>query len=186
MFLRSREHSTDSDEALFARLHASEQAPLEDLWQRYAHLVFGVAMKYLKEPEQAKDVVMEIFTELPALAAKHQVQAFRPWLHSVVRNRCLMILRRSDGPLPLNPGPYAAEEQQEETLRREADLRSLEKAIGQLPEGQSTCIRLFYLEGRSYRQVADATGFNVEQVRSHLQNGRRNLRNILERHGIRP
>jgi RNA polymerase sigma factor (sigma-70 family) len=186
MFLRSRETSTESDEALFARLHAGGHAALEALWQRYAHLVFGVAMKYLKEPERAKDLVMETFAELPVLSAKHRVQAFRPWLHSVVRNRCLMALRKKGLQQPSYRLPSDGEPQVDESILREASLSALEAAMEQLPQGQSACIRLFHLEGHCYQQVAEATGFSVEQVRSHLQNGRRNLRNILERHGIRP
>lgn len=160
--------------------HGNKEA-LGELWDRYAHLLFGVAMKYLKQTEAAKDQVLELFTDLPALLAKQEVRAFRPWVHAVLRNRCLMVLRRSDPRPDPNVEPAAVET--DDTVLREASLDALEQAIAQLPEGQATCIRQFHLERNSYQQVARRTGLPVEQVRSHLQNGRRNLRIILERHG---
>lgn len=184
MFLRRRDTDRLSDEDLLAQLRAGRRRAWAPLWDRYAHLLFGTAMKYVQDTEQAKDLVMELFADLPALAAKHEVTAFRPWVHAVMRNRCLMLLRKADPHTALRAEPAAeGPDTAGEALLHEASLEALEAAIGQLPAGQATCIRLFYLERKSYREVAGASGFPVEQVRSHLQNGRRNLRIILERHG---
>lgn len=183
MFIRRRDTDRLSDEDLLAQLRAGRRRALAPLWDRYAHLLFGTAMKYLKDTERAKDLVMELYADLPTLAAKHEVKAFRPWVHTVVRNRCLMELRKKDPHVELAADPVAETDGPDEVALREASLQALEAALGQLPAGQATCIRLFYLERKSYAQVAQASGFPVEQVRSHLQNGRRNLRIILERHG---
>lgn len=182
MFLRRTPTLQPSDEELAARLRSGDRPPAGLLWDRYAHLLFGVAMKYLRDGEAAKDLVMELFEELPALLAKHDVRAFRPWVHAVARNRCLMALRKKDPSVALNTHHPAAPENQDAVLH-EATLQALEAAISSLPEGQQRCIRAFYLERNSYQQVAGRTGFSVGQVRSHLQNGRRNLRNILQHHG---
>lgn len=182
MFLRSPKTTNLTDEDLVARLNAGGRSALGVLWDRYAHLLFGVAMKYLKHAEASKDEVMGLFAELPALLGKHEVKRFRPWIHTVMRNRCLMALRKHDPEVSLVVEP-AQEETNDEAALHEASLQALETAIGQLPEGQASCIRLFYLERNSYDQVAARTGLPVGQVRSNLQNGRRNLRIILERHG---
>ncbi|MBS1546230.1 MAG: sigma-70 family RNA polymerase sigma factor [Bacteroidetes bacterium] len=182
MFLRRIPTQQPSDEALAASLRAGDRSAAGLLWDRYAHLLFGVAMKYLKNPEQAKDLVMELFADLPALSGRHEVKAFRPWIHTVVRNRCLMVLRKHDPHAVLDPQRIPAELQETDALD-EGSLQALEAAIGRLPEAQQQCIRLFHLERQSYRQVAARTGFTGEQVRSHLQNGRRNLRNMLDPHG---
>jgi RNA polymerase sigma-70 factor (ECF subfamily) len=183
MFLRRPSITPLSDEALIAHLAKGDGPLLGVLWDRYAHLLFGVAMKYLKDVEAAKDLVMGLFEELPGLLAKQEVIAFRPWVHAVMRNCCLMALRKAE-PGKMPEERLAAEEDGDHLLK-EASLQALEAAIKALPEGQQVCIQQFYLERNSYRQVAQRTGMPVEQVRSHLQNGRRNLRHILTGHGTK-
>lgn len=187
MFLRRSHIERASDEDLVTLLRNGDQASLGYLWDRYAHLLFGVGMKYLKDNERSKDVVVELFADLPDLLKKHSVQRFRPWLHAVTRNRCLLALRneRPTTALPDDLLRTTEQEDLESAILHEAELQQLEQAIDQLGEGQRICIRLFYLERHSYQHVADVTGSSVEQVRSHLQNGRRNLRLILERHADR-
>lgn len=184
MFVQNATTDARSDEELFAALRSGDRKALAPLWERYAYLLYGVAMKYLKNTDRAKDQVMETFADLPALAAKHEVRAFRPWIHQVVRNRCLMALRRKDPHVALHAEPEAPSDELGERALREASLQALEEAILQLSAGQADCIRLFHLHGKSYRQVAEQTGFTVERVRSHLQNGRRLLRIILEQDDI--
>lgn len=183
MFLRRKAIDPLTDEDLIARIHAGDQASLGVLWDRYAHLLFGVGMKYLKDTERSKDQVLELFTTLPDLLAKHAVKNFRSWVHTVMRNRCLMELRGYDRSKGLE-GPLADEPEEltHEAALHEATLQQLERAIDGLKEGQRECIRLFYLQRMSYMQVAERTGLDLEQVRSNLQNGRRNLRIHLERH----
>ncbi|MFT3884841.1 MAG: sigma-70 family RNA polymerase sigma factor [Flavobacteriales bacterium] len=183
MFLRRTPSAASSDEDLVQRLRGGHQASLAALWDRYAHLLFGVGMKYLKNTERSKDVVLELFAALPDLLARTDVRSFRPWVHTVMRNRCLMALRKHDPEVHVDeallpePGTDA-----EDALLHETSLQRLEAAIGRLKDGQRTCIRLFYLERLSYQEVAARTGLDVEHVRSHLQNGRRNLRLMLEEH----
>jgi RNA polymerase sigma-70 factor (ECF subfamily) len=185
MFLRHDASDRLNDEDLVQRLRGGYGSSLGVLWDRYAHLLFGVAMKYLKNIEASKDAVMELFAELPTLLMKHEVKSFRPWLHTVMRNRCLMILRKTDPHASIDPARVEQEAPSDEAALHEASLQALDAALVKLPEGQERCIRLFYLERKSYQQVAERTGIPVEQVRSHLQNGRRNLRNLLDHHGER-
>lgn len=185
MFLRSRRTLPMGDEDLLAQLRKGDLGALGVLWDRYAHLLLGVALKYLKDGERSKDAVVQLFADLPGLLARHRVERFRPWVHAVMRNRCLLLLRDERRGIALQEDLVVAEDPGEGEARilHEADLQRLASAITQLHEMQRTCITLFHLERLSYQQVADRTGLSVEHVRSHLQNGRRNLRIILERHG---
>jgi RNA polymerase sigma factor (sigma-70 family) len=183
MFLRRKAIDPLTDEDLTARIRAGDQASLGVLWDRYAHLLFGVGMKYLKDTERSKDSVLDLFTTLPGLLEKHEVKHFRSWVHTVMRNRCLMELRGSERGAALEPALVADDvELAHETALHEATLQQLERAIETLKDGQRECIRLFYLQRMSYAQVSERTGLDLEQVRSNLQNGRRNLRIQLERH----
>jgi len=185
MFLRRKANSSETDEDLVLRIRGGDRSSLGVLWDRYAHLLFGVGMKYLKDPERSKDTVVDLFEALPGLLARHPVRTFRPWVHAVMRNRCLMALRGAARTAPFDEavGHDLPDDEGDDVVLHEATLQRLEAAIDALKEDQRTCIRLFHLEHLSYQQVSERTGLDVEQVRSHLQNGRRNLRLQLERHG---
>ncbi len=177
MFLRRNHSATLSDEDLVLRIRSGHQASLAALWDRYAQLLFGVAMKYLKDVEQGKDAVLDVFTELPARLAKHEVRLFRPWVHTVMRNHCLMLMRRAGREVPLDlQAEQGVEPWDVEVRSLEVELQVLEAAIAGLDADQRRCIRLFHLEHLSYKRIAEQLDMPVDQVRSHLQNGRRNLR----------
>ncbi|MBP6313433.1 MAG: sigma-70 family RNA polymerase sigma factor [Flavobacteriales bacterium] len=183
-------HRTDtdpsSDEELVALLRQGHQPALGILWDRYAHLLFGVGIKYLKNTDQAKDLVADLFATLASLVSKHDIQRFRPWLHTVMRNKCLMLLRKQEHSSAFLNGTWNGTDhnEQDDAILHECTLQRLETAITELKEEQRQCIELFYLKKQSYQQVAERTQQDVQQVRSHLQNGRRNLRLILERSGV--
>lgn len=178
MFLRRKAIQQASDEDLVQLLRKGDRASLGYLWDRYAHLLFGTAMKYLKDVERSKDEVAGLFEQLPDLLRKHPVERFRPWVHTVMRNRCLMSLRKEQPVIGLNNDPGNSEDHDAiaDKVLHEATLERLELAIAQLNEQQRTCIQLFYLQRHSYQEVARLTGMDLEQVRSNLQNGRRNLK----------
>jgi RNA polymerase sigma-70 factor (ECF subfamily) len=179
MFLRRRTRVDRSDEELVLLLREGHRSALSDLWDRYAELLYGVGMKYLRDPERSKDEVVELFAGLHDLLRRHRVERFRPWIHTVMRNRCLQLLRR-EGSRPVEE-LEPVEGSLEEAVLREASLERLERAIRALGTEQQRCIILFHLEEKSYAEVSALTGLPVESVRSHLQNGRRNLRLILQR-----
>lgn len=183
MFLRRKAITDRSDHDLVLLLRKGHQVALGQLWDRYAHLLYGVGMKYLRDPERSKDEVVELFAGLTELVKKHEVQNFRPWIHTVMRNRCLQVLRSSkpNAALPDVDLRSTVTEDTEEGLLHEATLQQLEIAIAQLVPEQRSCIELFHLQRFSYQQVTERTGFSLEQVRSHLQNGRRNLKIIMQR-----
>ena len=184
MFLRRKTDPSASDEQLVLALRDGHQSALGHLWDRYAHLLLGVGMKYLKDTEQARDTVVELFAALPDLLKKHDVERFRPWVHTVMRNRCLLVLRNAKHAVavPQELLQETSADDADAALLHERTLQQLERAIEHLNDVQRTCIRLFHLERQSYQETAQRTGLNVEQVRSHLQNGRRNLRIILTQH----
>lgn len=161
-----------------------------ELFKRYLHLVYGVCMKYLENTEDSKDATEEIFIKLLVDLKKHEVAHFRGWLHQVAKNYCLMQFRKDKTRIEKRP------ELQEELVafmewdvnlhldnepNKEGQLLGVETAISQLPPDQRTCIELFYLKEQSYQQVMEATGFDFKQVKSFIQNGKRNLKNIINR-----
>lgn len=179
-----------SDADLLARYRKTRQPQhLLPLYQRYAELIYGWCLRYLGTPERAEDAGAEIFPILLTKAAEHEVANFRAWLQTLVRNHCLMQLRKEKrDPLQLSTEPLmqmGVMKHHEGALQDggpTADTRPLYHCLKQLREEQRQCIRLFYLrEGESYRSIAERLNLSVGQVRSHLQNGRRNLKICLDR-----
>ena len=59
------------------------------LLKRYTMLLFGVCMKYLKDEEEAKDTVQQIFLKVIIELSKYKVEFFKSWLYMIAKNFCL-------------------------------------------------------------------------------------------------
>ena len=158
---------------------------LSRLYQRYMDLVFGVCLKYFKEPERSKDAVMEIYLELCRKLPLHEVGNFKGWLHVLARNYCLMQLRspRNLKTTEFNPAFMQSGvnvHPDDEQLGKEENLSKLEECIKTLPDEQKKSIELFYLQNKCYNEIAAITGYEWNKVRSFIQNGRRNLKLCME------
>jgi RNA polymerase sigma-70 factor (ECF subfamily) len=159
------------------------------LLKRYSLLVFGVCMKYLKNSTDAKDATQQVFEKAILEAQKYDIPYFKSWIYSVARNHCLMQLRSAstkprildEYPEDLTSDAVSDHEITLNALSIENEESSLLHAIDELSKEQSACIRLFYLKKLSYQEIQKTTGFNFHQVKSYIQNGKRNLRIILEK-----
>ncbi len=156
------------------------------LLQRYTLLLLGVCMKYLKNEEDAKDSVQQIFLKTITELQKYKVGYFKSWLYMVAKNYCLMKLRDRQGKIPveLTDGMAIEEQQMEERnamLEKDTTLSLIEEGLLELNEEQKQCVTLFYLQKNTYNQIVDRTGYSLLQVKSFIQNGKRNLKHIVER-----
>lgn len=184
-FIRNISHSTLTDKELVVLYKESgDMAVLGELFQRYMDLIYGVCLKYYKEPETAKDSVMLIFEELVTKLRKHEVDNFKGWLHQLAKNHCLMQLRT---PRNLKTVEFKTELVQSEdnvhlngVLEKEENFKKLEYCLGTLAAQQQEAIKLFYLDGKCYNEITEITGQDWNQVRSLIQNGRRNLKICME------
>ncbi|HQZ50698.1 MAG: sigma-70 family RNA polymerase sigma factor [Chitinophagaceae bacterium] len=184
-FLKNISHNSLSDKELVALYKESgDMAILGELYQRYMELVYGVCLKYYKDPETAKDSVMQIFEELVPKLRKHEVENFKPWLHQVAKNHCLMQLRT---PKNMKTVEFKYELVQSEdnvhlngVLEKEENFKKLEFCLGTLTNEQRETVKLFYLDGKCYNEIVEITGLEWNQVRSFIQNGRRNLKLCME------
>jgi RNA polymerase sigma-70 factor (ECF subfamily) len=156
---------------------------LGKLYQKYMPLVFGLCLKYFKEEERSKDAVMQIFEQLIQKLKYHEVGNFKNWLYSLSRNFCLMELRfdSKHETVRLEDNPEEPESRGEIDFENEDKLASMESCIQKLPDEQRMSIDLFYLQQKCYKEVADITGFDINKVKSYIQNGKRNLKICMER-----
>ncbi|MCC7332050.1 MAG: sigma-70 family RNA polymerase sigma factor [Flavobacteriales bacterium] len=185
LFFKSKNISNYSDNELITDYKKNgDKQVVGELFGRYSHLVFGVCMKYLKDEEESKDAVLEIFEQLMDDLKRFQISNFKSWLHSVCRNHCLMKIREEQVQLKkINEYQYVTEYegvveysfQKHEKQIQETQLTDLEKAMMELKDEQRICIELFFLKEKCYEDVAKITGYTMSQVKSHIQNGKRNL-----------
>jgi RNA polymerase sigma factor (sigma-70 family) len=156
------------------------------LYERYSHLVFGVCLKYLRDKDEAKDATLAIFEKLMTDLRTREVATLQHWLYTVTKNHCMQIFRTNNS----NQSRYEEykatqvepnlEEEWIAMQLREEGLRELENAIERLNVQQRVCVKMFYLERQTYKQISGSTGYTEGEIKSFLQNGRRNLKQFMQ------
>jgi len=155
------------------------------LYSRYMELIYGVCLKYLKDPENAQDAVMNLFEELIVKVPKHEIDHFKAWVYTVAKNHCLMRLRSEKRRPTVKMDADVMQSEPDwhlnGELENEQNIKQLEFCLGQLIPEQRRVIELFYLEKKCYNEISASTGLDWNKVRSFIQNGRRNLKICMEK-----
>lgn len=176
-----------SDQGLLDKFYEEKDNQwLGILLQRYTLLLLGVCMKYLKNEEEAKDCVQQIFLKVIQELQKYKVDYFKSWLYMVAKNHSLMRIREKQGKTTAELTDRLSATPQEESdrtkmLLNDHTLSLMEEALQELNPEQRECVTLFYLQKKTYQEVSEATGFSMLQVKSYIQNGKRNLRILIEK-----
>ena len=185
--MNSEKHDEKEDQQLLENFYRDRNNEwLGILLQRYTLLLFGVCMKYLKNEEDARDSVQQIFLKSITELHKYKVDYFKSWIYMVAKNHCLMKLRDKQGKIPveLTENHITTPEEttdRQDVLNDEITYELMNNSLEELNKEQKRCVTLFYLEKKSYNDVSEITGYSTMQVKSHIQNGKRNLKNILEK-----
>ncbi len=180
-------HSEIGDNELLQRyLQTRNNEWLGILLQRYTLLLLGVCMKYLKDENEAQDAVQQVFLKVIQEVHKYKIDYFKSWLYMVTKNHCLTALRDKRGRIreTLTENhhstlPYETDDGTE--LSAQVSPEMLNETLDQLSEEQKQCVHLFYLQKKSYAEISGVTGFSLMQVKSYIQNGKRNLKVNLEK-----
>lgn len=174
-------HLTDEELLQAYRLHGDSRH-IGSLLQRYTLLLLGVAMKYLKDKEQAQDAVQQVFLKALTHLPTGDIHNFKGWLYVLMRNHCLQQLRDKTykvGEEAIPNLPADEPVQEDEITYTPAQLN---EALEALNQEQKQSVMLFYLKKMSYQQIMEQTGYTFTQVKSYIQNGKRNLKAILLKH----
>ncbi len=178
----AKDNRSDEDLLRAYKLHGDTEA-LGVLFGRYLPLIFGISMKYLKDETAAEDASMQVYEQLAAKLPQHEVAYFSGWLSTLVRNHCLMHLRKEQTvhKQHLSWQQSITDDVETDLLQHPVDdketaLNQMTAAMNDLPEPQRICLELFFLQEMSYREVMEKTGYTFNEVKSFIQNGKRNLR----------
>lgn len=187
-FYKKKKEKSD-DDLISEYLEFRDPEILGELYARYMHLVYGVCLNYLKERERSKDAVIQLFEKLVVEIDKHEIRNFKSWLFVVTKNHCLMELRKTSVRVVIS---IADENAMAGFMENEAELHPVDRepeerneealndCIERLKQEQKACIRMFYFENKSYREICDEMNLEEKKVKSFIQNGKRNLKICLE------
>ena len=181
-----------ADPDLAAALVAGSQDALAELYDRYAPLAYGVALRILGDPARAEDVVQEAFMKIWNSAASFDSRrgSLRAWLLTAVRNRAIDYLRgrAAHERRELELQPELAEVGARSDPWRQVSL-SLERtavieALGSIPAEQRQAVELAFFGGYSHREIADMTRVPLSTVKGRMRLALEKLSSYLQGRGL--
>jgi RNA polymerase sigma factor (sigma-70 family) len=182
-FFKSNRITKMTDAGLIAEYKKGNNEAMEILFDRYAHLVYAICFKYLKNEEESRDAVLNIFEKLLSSVKKYNIGNFSTWIYSVTKNYCVEHLKHKKIPIDENVKPEdhaedlpSGEPYYPDDEEGAIDTAKLREALASLSEEQKRCVEMFYLQQKCYQDIADETGYTLNQVKSYIQNGKRNLK----------
>lgn len=186
MVFNDKYNNYSEDELINNFLESGDNRFVGILYERYGHLVLGLCIKYLKNKDEAQDAVIQIFTNLLKDLKRFKIDYFKSWLYVYSKNFCLMELRKRQSllkkelELSENVHLFMDMPDLEHLKEKERQIGLMELAIELLNKDQKICIELFYLKNKSYIEITQLTGYSANDVKSHIQNGKRNLKLKME------
>ena len=178
-----------SDEEIISHyIKSGDMKLFADLFKKHVTSVYGTCIFYLQDKDEAQDAVMHIFEKLLSDLKQNDIKNFKAWLSFVVRNHCISVIRKKNTVLK-NTKSYYEFEYSETTYETELKLdkvndellmQYIEQCLPELKENQKKCVELFYLQNLSYQQISNSLKLTVNEVKSNIQNGKRNLKLMIE------
>lgn len=180
--MSAEDFSRFSDEALVQRFRTSRRPEcFDEIWRRYSKSVYRACLKVLKESASAEEATQEAFFRLFRNIDDVEAERVHPWLRQVARRICLDQIasgqHRIFGQAKVPDLPELCAQNPESDVLRS---KRIDEVLAQLPPHQRIVIKLFYMEECGYREIAALTGFTRDQVKSFLQNGKRQFRKLWE------
>jgi len=189
-----------SREAKLARSAAEgRREAFAALVDEHKRSVYGLCLRLLADPEEARDAAQEAFARAyAALPGFDPSQPFAPWVLRIARNHCLDVLRRripsrarveldaepdGGGAIDL-PDPQAA--RGDDALEAAQARDALGTAVAALPANYREVVHLFHVEQLSYKEIAETMGIPIGTVMTWLHRARSKLRQALEDKEVRP
>lgn len=184
-----------SDELLVTRVARGDGSALEVLYERYAPIVLGIALKVYTDRTVAEDILQETFWRVWRRAGTYQPQfgSFTAWLFRITRNLIVDLHRKQSARIQdfkFNNGQLADIDQ---TPDPDANVpeqalgfiknRQVQAALGTLPEAQRRVIEMAYFGGMTRQEIAESTGEALGTVHTRARLGLQKLRRELEKQG---
>ncbi len=187
LFKKKKEYVNDED-LLLQYKQSGDKELFADLFKKHVTSVYGTCLFYLQDKDEAQDATMVLFEKLMLDISTREINNFKAWLSFVVRNHCISLIRKSKT-VSKNKKSYYAFEMEETSYETEEKIQSvsddvllleMKNCLPRLKDKQRICVERFYLQNKSYQDIADETGYSLNEIKSHIQNGKRNLKLMIE------
>lgn len=187
LFKKKKEYVSDED-LLLKYKQSGDKDLFADLFKKHVTTVYGTCLFYLQDKDEAQDATMVLFEKLMLDISSREINNFKAWLSFVVRNYCISLIRKSKTASKNRKSYYEFEMEEtsyeaEEKIQRVSDdvlLQEMKNCLPRLKDKQRICVERFYLQNKSYQDIADETGYSLNEIKSHIQNGKRNLKLMIE------
>ncbi len=188
MWLFSNKKHLSDEELVTQYYQTGNVALIGDLFEKHTKTIYGVCLYYFRDNDVAKDMVMQIFEKLMVELKKSEIKNFKGWLSFVVRNYCISELRKTNKYRFVSEN-YLDFEKTETTMEKEEIISNvddekllsyLKECLPLLKENQQVCLKLFFIQNKSYQDIVEQTNFSLNEVKSYLQNGKRNLKLLID------
>ena len=188
MWLFKKKEYNSDEELLKHYKQSGNKEVFADLFKKHVSVVYGTCLFYLQDKDEAQDATMQLFEKLLLDINNREIDNFKGWLSFVVRNHCISIIRKNKSANKNIKSYYEFEYEDanyetEEKINAVSDdvmLENMKLCLPKLKENQRVCVELFYLNNKSYQDIANQTGFTLNEIKSYIQNGKRNLKLLLE------
>jgi RNA polymerase sigma-70 factor (ECF subfamily) len=175
---RSTSMSGTTDELLMERIRSNDQMAMAEVFDRYGGLVYSVALRVLKEPAQAEDVMQEIFFQLWKGAGSYAEGrgSLGAWLAVVARNRAIDSLRRRRPSDSVDDVVLPAKTDLSSETERNLMIEKVREVMKGLPPEQQRLVELAFFEGMSHTEIAAQTGDALGTVKTRIRTALMSLR----------
>ena len=170
--------AVSADEPLIGRVQAKDQTAMGAIFDRYAAMVYSVALRVLRDPGQAEDVMQEIFLQVwnrPDRFTQGR-GSLGAWLAVIARNRSIDLLRQRRPTEPcedvvLESGTNLASEVERNTM-----MTKVRGVLRNLPQEQQKSLELAFFQGLTHAEIAERTGDPLGTVKTRIRAGLAALR----------
>jgi RNA polymerase sigma-70 factor (ECF subfamily) len=166
------------DQILMERVRSNDQMAMAEVFDRYGGLVYSVALRVLKEPAQAEDVMQDIFFQLWKGAGTYTEGrgSLAAWLAVVARNRAIDSLRRRKPTDSVDDVVLPSKTDLSSETERNLMIERVRKLMRELPAEQQKLVELAFFEGMSHTEIADKTGDALGTVKTRIRSALMSLR----------
>jgi len=178
MPLGTPSNRTDED-IVKAYQDAKDKNLLAPLFKKYIDSLVGLAYYYISDRESSKDIVMEVYETILRQIDSKEITNFKGWAMSMCRKKCLKYLRDKKQITELSNIPEIFVESEEEVEYIDEHVEKLRESIEKLKDDQRICVEAFFLQGKSYKDLEEELGMEYKQIKTHIQNGKRNLKILM-------
>ncbi len=169
--------STESDSSLLALIQRADEDAMACLFARYSKLVYSVALRVLRDPAAAEDILQEIFLQIwrsptSFIATRGSLGG---WLAVVARNRAIDQLRKKRPSESVDDLPLASPFNVANAAEQNVLLERVKVVIAELPEEQQKTLEMAFFDGCTHTEIAEMTGSPLGTVKTRIRSALQTL-----------